>query len=502
MERLHLVPNLIEQVHTRIVDAIAAGVLAPGERLTQEEIAERLSVSRQPVSHALQLLKQQGLVIEHGRRGLSVAPVDPDRMRDLFQLRAAIDGLASRLAAERLERGQAATRDIESLKQHLAAGNALSPEAPVHDWIDADISFHQSVYRLSGNLVIAETVAQLWPHFKRCIGVSLSDLKVRTAIWGEHAAIANGILSGASRAAESAATHHAEKAGIELYRRLKEHEGRAKQLAEPDRKTQGETIMLDEEQIAAFDRDGYILLPDCFDQEEVALLRSEAEEIYKSNRQEVWREKSGAPRTAFAAHTYNEAFRRLGAHPRLIEPVEQLFGEGLYMHQFKINAKAPSDGELWPWHQDYGVWSREDGMPEPRAMNIAVFLDEVMPFNGPLMFIPCSHKSGVLAAGHDTTTTSYPIWSLDNETVALLTAQGGIVAPTGKPGTVLLFHGNLVHASPPNMTPYPRKIVYLTLCAVSNTSPSSPVRSGSRIVTSPDRAAERQRAPCACAGGP
>ena len=49
-----------------------------------------------------------------------------------------------------------------------------------------------------------------------------------------------------------------------------------------------------------------------------------------------------------------------------------------------------------------------------------------------------------------------------------LVDEGGIVAPTGKPGTVLMFHGNLAHASPPNITPYPRKIVYLTLCAVSN----------------------------------
>jgi ectoine hydroxylase len=227
-------------------------------------------------------------------------------------------------------------------------------------------------------------------------------------------------------------------------------------------------MLLNKEQLAAFDRDGYAFLPDCFSEEEVALLRSEAEAIYKSERKEIWREKSGAPRTAFAAHTYNEAFRRLGAHPRLIEPVEQVIGERLYMHQFKINAKAPFDGELWQWHQDYGVWAREDGMPEPRAMNIAVFLDEVMALNGPLMFIPRSHKSGVLAAGHDTTTTSYQIWSLDNATVARLTAEGGIVAPTGKPGGVLMFHGNLVHASPPNMTPYPRKIVYLTLCAVSN----------------------------------
>jgi len=74
----------------------------------------------------------------------------------------------------------------------------------------------------------------------------------------------------------------------------------------------------------------------------------------------------------------------------------------------------------------------------------------------------------VLAAGHDTATTSYPLWTLDKETVTRLAEDGGIVAPTGKPGSVLMFHGNLVHASPPNITPYPRKIVYLTLCACSN----------------------------------
>jgi L-proline 4-hydroxylase len=107
-------------------------------------------------------------------------------------------------------------------------------------------------------------------------------------------------------------------------------------------------------------------------------------------------------------------------------------------------------------------------MPEPRAMNIAVFLDEVMPINGALMLIPKSHRQGVLAAGHDTLTTSYPLWTLDKETVTRLAAEGGIVAPTGKAGSVLMFHGNLVHASPPNITPFPRKIVYLTLCAVSN----------------------------------
>src|ERR1051326_1035083 len=228
------------------------------------------------------------------------------------------------------------------------------------------------------------------------------------------------------------------------------------------------------QQIAYFEQQGYLFFPNCFAEEEIALLRAEAENILKTERQEVWREKSGAPRTAFASHTYSEVFRLLAHHPRLVEPLQQLFGEGVYVHQFKINAKAAFEGDVWQWHQDYGTWARDDGMPQPRAMNIAVFLDEVMPINGPLLLIPGSHKQGVFEAGHDKLTTSYPLWTLDKETVTRLcrnaeTAHGqGIVAPTGKPGSVLMFHGNLVHASPPNITPYPRKIVYVTLCAVSN----------------------------------
>jgi ectoine hydroxylase len=101
-------------------------------------------------------------------------------------------------------------------------------------------------------------------------------------------------------------------------------------------------------------------------------------------------------------------------------------------------------------------------------MNIAVFLDEVMPINGPLMLVPRSHTNGVLAAEHDTSTTSYPLWTLDEATVTDIVEKGGIVAPTGKPGGLLLFHGNLVHGSAGNITPFPRKIVYLTLNAVSN----------------------------------
>ncbi len=227
-------------------------------------------------------------------------------------------------------------------------------------------------------------------------------------------------------------------------------------------------MKLTEEEIGRFEEEGYLFFGGVFSREEAALLREDAETVYALDREEVWRESSGVARTAFAAHTYNEGFRRLGAHPRLIEPVMQLVGGPVYIHQYKVNAKAAFDGEVWQWHQDYGTWKRDDDMREPRAMNIAVFLDDVTAANGPLLFIPGSHKEGVLDAGHDLETTSYPLWTLDRETVTRLAQRGGCVAPTGAAGSVLVFSSLLVHASPPNISPFGRTIVYLSLCHVDN----------------------------------
>jgi len=227
--------------------------------------------------------------------------------------------------------------------------------------------------------------------------------------------------------------------------------------------------MLTDEQIDQFHRDGYLVMPDVFARSEVAALHGEASRILATRRPEVVREKDGrTARTAFAAHTYNDAFGRLGRHPRLIEPTMDLLGGPVYIHQFKINAKAAFDGDVWQWHQDYGTWARDDLMPEPRALNVALFLDPVTACNGPLMFIPRSHRQGKLDAGHDVTTTSYPLWTLDHATVARLAEEGGMVAPTGPAGTVLLFDCNLVHASPSNISPWNRTIVYISACHVDN----------------------------------
>ena len=228
-------------------------------------------------------------------------------------------------------------------------------------------------------------------------------------------------------------------------------------------------MRLSEQQRAEFEVEGYLFLPEVFSPAEVGVLAGEVPGIFAQEREEVWREAgSQAVRTAFAAHTYHEAFRRLGRHPRLVEPVRQLLDGDVYMHQFKVNGKEAFDGDVWQWHQDYGTWARDDLMPAARAMNIAVFLDEVTAFNGALMFIPRSHKGGVIEAGHDLATTSYPLWTLDQAAVTGLAEQGGIVAPTGPAGSMIVFHCNLVHASPGNISPFRRTIVYLSLCHVDN----------------------------------
>jgi ectoine hydroxylase len=233
-------------------------------------------------------------------------------------------------------------------------------------------------------------------------------------------------------------------------------------------------MQLGPEQIAQFERDGYLFFPSLFSPDEVRVLNAAVPDLYARREAFNVREKgSDAVRTNFAAHLYSEPFARLARHPRMVEPVQALFGEPLYMHQFKINGKMAFEGDVWQWHQDYGTWKNDDLMPEPRAMNVAIFLDDVNAFNGPLMFIPGSHRKGVVDARHDLSTTSYPLWTVDNALIAQLVQraggkQGGIVSPQGPAGSMILFHSCLVHASTSNLSPWNRVSVYLSLCAVGN----------------------------------
>jgi DNA-binding GntR family transcriptional regulator len=203
-----------------LVEAIADGTLASGQRLRQEELGRRLGISRQPISHALRMLKQQKLVEENGRRGLAVSMIDPVRVRELYQVRTALDALAARLAAERVAERTVDTAQRRAAQHALAAGLTLRPDAPVLAFIQADVAFHTTLYRLSGNRAIEDTVAAQWPHLKRSMGAVLEDAEQRPLVWAEHSEILRLVLAGDAAGAELAARHHTDRAGGETARRL------------------------------------------------------------------------------------------------------------------------------------------------------------------------------------------------------------------------------------------------------------------------------------------
>jgi DNA-binding GntR family transcriptional regulator len=211
-------PNLIDQVYARILEAITDRSLPPGHRIRQNELAEKLGVSRQPVSHALHLLHRQGLVAESGRRGFEVTRLDPERIRQLYEVRGAIDALAAKLAA-----GQARsdTSGRAQLEAALRAGRAISKDTPLSRLIALDVDFHSAIYRLAGNPAIEEMIAPQWPHMRRSMATVLAELDYRESAWTEHEAIAAQIFAGNAKAAEAAALAHAQTAGRMTEERLR-----------------------------------------------------------------------------------------------------------------------------------------------------------------------------------------------------------------------------------------------------------------------------------------
>jgi DNA-binding GntR family transcriptional regulator len=210
VERLTAHVPLTDRVYRTIRDAICDGELAPGQRITQDELAERLNVSRQPVLQALRLLKSQGFVVDTRRRGVVVSPVDPALVAHLYELRSAIDGLACRAAAKR---GQAEAR-LWGPKL-IAAGREAVKSGSLPEMIAADMRFHLFLHELSGNPLIAETAALNMAHIRRVIGISLR-YRAREPIWDEHAVILDAVMRGDADAAERAARHHADNAAAVL----------------------------------------------------------------------------------------------------------------------------------------------------------------------------------------------------------------------------------------------------------------------------------------------
>jgi DNA-binding GntR family transcriptional regulator len=211
--KLQSAPDLVDQVYRVLHDAISDGSLAPGERITQEEIAEKLAVSRQPVLQALRLLKQDRFVLDAPGRGLQVAPLDVSGMIHAYQVRASLDALAARLAAARRVR-----LDPKLIEQGRKAARSRNVKA----MIEADVAFHEAIYSASQNPVIGESARHLWRHLRRMMGALLQESGQRDAVWNEHEAIARAIAAGDGDRAARQIERHSQQASEHLAARLTE----------------------------------------------------------------------------------------------------------------------------------------------------------------------------------------------------------------------------------------------------------------------------------------
>ncbi|MGJ4949579.1 GntR family transcriptional regulator [Bradyrhizobium sp. HKCCYLS20291] len=209
-------PSLVDQVVEAITDEIVSGVLTSGSRLIQDDLAKAYGVSRQPVQQALVLLRGCGLVQSAPGRGLIVAPLDPRLVRDLYEMRAVLEGLAARLAAERASR-----RAASEGPAYIVAGHEAVRSGLVSRKIETDIAFHRFLSSLSGNTLIDETMAPHWPYLKRVMSdVLQKEQRMSQTVWDEHEDILAAVIEGRSADAERLSREHITRAAAVFIHRL------------------------------------------------------------------------------------------------------------------------------------------------------------------------------------------------------------------------------------------------------------------------------------------
>jgi DNA-binding GntR family transcriptional regulator len=196
LESLKPQKTLVEQVYDQILGAICDGALPAGARVTQDELAGQLQVSRQPVMTALNLLRQQGFLVEHGRRGLQVAPVDRAHFDAIYEFRSALEPLAASLAAQRITPEQLARG-----RALVAEGRRVAAAGDSRAALQADIDFHSLIYEASGNPLLLESMQRHWQHLRRSMGEVLQRPRFTQKVWREHAAIFDAIAAGDRRGA-------------------------------------------------------------------------------------------------------------------------------------------------------------------------------------------------------------------------------------------------------------------------------------------------------------
>jgi ectoine hydroxylase len=231
--------------------------------------------------------------------------------------------------------------------------------------------------------------------------------------------------------------------------------------------------------IEIFRRDGYLVLRGLFSRDEVMDYNHELNRLRRNadalEAETVIREPdSDAIRSIFRVHRQSRVFESLAHHPRLLRLAEYLLGGRTYIMQSRVNNKPAFNGDRFDWHSDFETWHAEDGMPRMRAVSASIFLSRNTALNGPTMFIPGSHRTFIPCPGgtpennYRTSLRRQKVGVPGPEHIQELAKSGGVIAPSGPPGTVVIFDCNLLHASAPNLTPWPRSNAFFVYNAMAN----------------------------------
>lgn len=209
MKPINTSPRRAEQVYLAIRDSICEGALKAGEHLVQESLAAQLGVSRQPVQQAMVLLKNDGLVLERGSRGLFVAPVDALATVHRYQIRLGLDQLAARLTAERAATSKTFAAELRADGSRILDAGDRAVAAGLHrDAVAADVVFHSFIYERSGNPLIAVTSEPLWYYLRRVMITVLSYAERGPLVWKQHRAILRALAAGNVETSVALVTAH------------------------------------------------------------------------------------------------------------------------------------------------------------------------------------------------------------------------------------------------------------------------------------------------------
>ena len=232
-------------------------------------------------------------------------------------------------------------------------------------------------------------------------------------------------------------------------------------------------MRLDKADARAYQERGWAVVPDVFSAAEVAVLERAALEVMERPGPEVGREADGSPHVCWGMHLFDERLGALVRHPSIVEPTKQLLDADFFVHQSRINMKQ-TNGSIVAWHQDFGTYHRVDGVPDPRGIMIAVFLDDVTHVNAPLLAVPGSHREGLVSTAQiDPTSPDFEAvskyrYDITDETMTRLVDDYGLETITGTAGSVLFMDMTVVHGSSVNVSPLRRLLLYVNVCPTDN----------------------------------